>query len=114
MHELSIVVRFTDMAADFAKEHHAKEVKQVTLEVGALTGVEPKYLLDYYPDVVRGTILEGSKLVVEEVEGRAFCTECATVYNPLQTDMKCPSCGSQACNILEGKELILKEIGFVD
>jgi hydrogenase nickel incorporation protein HypA/HybF len=112
MHEMSIVVSFVKTVEEYAVKNNAAKVLKVVLQVGEISGVEPRYLREFYPDVVEGTILEGSELVIEMVEAIVFCTECATTYNPTKTDMKCPECSSEQCDVIDGRGLLIKEIGI--
>ena len=110
MHEMSIVIRFTDIAKDFAVKNNAAKVNKVVLQVGELTGAVPRYLEMFYPAVVEGTLLEGSKLVVETIEASVFCTNCGTTYNPCRTELKCPKCQSEQCDVIDGMSMFVKEI----
>lgn len=112
MHEMSIVLSFVKMAEDFAVKNNAAKVLKVVLQVGELSGIVPQYLEEFYPVVVEGTMLEGSDLVIETIEASVFCTDCATTYNPVKTDLKCPNCGSKQRDVIEGKGLFIKEIGI--
>jgi hydrogenase nickel incorporation protein HypA/HybF len=112
MHEMSIVVSFVKTVEEYAVKNNAAKVLKVVLQVGEISGVEPRYLREFYPDVVEGTILEGSELVIEMVEAIVFCTECAATYNPTKTDMKCPECASEQCDVIDGRGLLIKEIGI--
>lgn len=114
MHEMSIVMRFVDIAKEFAKKNNAKKVLRVGLQVGELTGVVPRYLEMFYPAVVEGTILEGSELAIDFVEGSVFCTGCGKTYNPAKTAMKCPACGEEKCDVIEGNHLYVTEIAIDD
>ena len=112
MHEMSIVVSFVKMAEDFAVKNNAEKVVKVVLQLGEISGIEPRYLHDFYPSVIEGTILEGSELVIETIEASVFCTNCATTYNPTKSDLKCPACGSEKCDVIDGRGLFIKEIGI--
>ena len=112
MHEMSIVVSFVKMAEDFAVKNNAEKVVKVVLQLGEISGIEPRYLHDFYPSVIEGTILEGSELVIETIEASVFCTNCATTYNPTKSDLKCPACGSEKCDVIDGRGLYIKEIGI--
>ena len=114
MHEMSIVVSFVKMAEDFAVKNKASKVVKVVLQLGEISGIEPKYLNDFYPAVIEGTILEGSELVIETIEASVFCTNCATTYNPTKSDLKCPTCGSERCDVIDGRGLYIKEIGIME
>ena len=112
MHEMSIVVSFVKMAEDFAVKNNAEKVVKVVLQLGEISGIEPRYLHEFYPSVIEGTILEGSELVIETIEASVFCTNCATTYNPTKSDLKCPACGSEKCDVIDGRGLYIKEIGI--
>ena len=112
MHEMSVVVSFVKMAEDFAVKNNAEKVVKVVLQLGEISGIEPRYLHEFYPSVIEGTILEGSELVIETIEASVFCTNCATTYNPTKSDLKCPACGSEKCDVIDGRGLFIKEIGI--
>ena len=112
MHELTIVQSFVETTNDFAKSRGVKKVERVTLEVGALTGVIPKYVRMYYDEVCEDTRLEGSELVIDYLEAEAFCKGCGHIYDPSQTDEKCPKCGDSDKEILQGNELRVRDIAY--
>jgi hydrogenase nickel incorporation protein HypA/HybF len=68
MHELSIAVSIVEMAAEQA-EQRAVEISAIHLRVGALSGVVKEALLFCYPLACEGTCLEGSQLIVHDVQG---------------------------------------------
>lgn len=112
MHELSIVQHFVDLAVKYAKEAGETDVAFVTLEVGEMTGVVPRYVQMYYPDVTRKTLLENSELRIEFVKAEAFCKDCGETYHYPPEGACCPQCGSAKREIIAGNKLILKELGF--
>lgn len=113
MHELSIVENIVNTTLLFTSDHGIDKVSFLTVQVGALTGVEPPYLKMYYGDLTAGTALEGSELRIEEISPEAFCRCCGEVFNPEQTKQSCPACGAADYEILHGEELTVKELGFV-
>lgn len=113
MHEMGIVVSFVKMAEEYAVRNDAARVLRVVLELGDISGIEPRYLLEFYPVVVEGTMLEGSELVIEAIEASVFCTDCGTTYNPTRTDYQCPNCESDNCDVIDGRGLFVKEIAII-
>ena len=113
MHELSIVESMVGTASGFAAEHDIKKVSYITVQIGALTGVIPHYLTMYYADVTQGTPLEGSELKIEEVAAEAFCRACGEVFDPTNETHCCPACGAEDYELLHGKELTIKDMGFM-
>jgi len=114
MHEMGIVVSFVKMAQNYAVKSNAAKVLKVVLQLGEISGIEARYLSEFYPVVVEGTMLEGSELLIESIEASVFCTDCATTYNPLQSDLKCPNCGSEHGDVINGRGLFIKEIMIED
>ena len=112
MHEMSIVLSFVKMAEEYAVKNNAEKVVKVVLQLGEISGIEARYLNEFYPVVIEGTMLEGSELVIETIEAIVFCTGCATTYNPTKTDLKCPNCRSEQCDVIDGRGLFIKEIGI--
>lgn len=114
MHEMGIVVSLVKMAEEYAIKNKAAKVLKVVLQLGEISGIEARYLSEFYPVVVEGTLLEGSELVIETIEASVFCTDCATTYNPMQSDLKCPNCGGENCDVIDGRGLFIKEIGIAE
>lgn len=110
MHELSIVEEIVRTTVDFAEENGIEAIKRVLVQVGTMTGVLPKYLRMYYPDVVEHTPLEGSELEVEEIEAECFCRNCGCTFSPTGEQIACPECGEDDSEILHGNELTVLEI----
>lgn len=112
MHEMGIVVSFVKTAEEYAVKNNAARVLKVVLQLGEISGIESRYLLEFYPVVVEGTMLEGSELLIETIEASVFCTDCGTTYNPTRTELKCPDCGGEQCDVIDGRGLFIKEIGI--
>ena len=113
MHELSVVQSFVETTERCAVENGAEEIKFVVFAIGALTGVEPRYVKSYYPDVVQGTMLEHAELRIEEVEAIGFCRQCGNSFLMDTANTPCSECGSHDVEILQGNQLLIKEIGFI-
>ena len=76
MHELAImqsVVRVCEREA--AKEGFGR-VESITLAVGAVSGVVPECLLEFFPDAATGTVAEGARLVTRLIPAAIECPDC--------------------------------------
>lgn len=115
MHELGIACDLVEIAAAAAHAANAQRVVSVRLRLGALAGVEKDALLFGYDSATRGTLLEGSRLDIEDVPLQIVCAACgqrsqpATVQNVL-----CPRCGSPQTTVEQGKEIELAAMEIVD
>ena len=111
MHEMSYVIRFVNLAEQTAREENAKRVISITVEVGETSGVLPEYLHKYYPDAVKGTLLEGSDLHVVSVPVEAVCGDCGTHYHPDRSNnYSCPACHSIRAKITDGRGVRLRTV----
>ncbi|MCR5606747.1 MAG: hydrogenase maturation nickel metallochaperone HypA [Treponema sp.] len=115
MHEMSYISRMVSMAIDIAKENNATKVKSIVVQIGKTSGVMPYYMYKYYPSVVKGTILESTELICEEVPVKALCEECGKEYFPnSENRYLCTYCGGKKARIIEGKGVTLKNIVIED
>lgn len=110
MHELGITQSIVDIADRTAREQQATRVLSVTVEIGALSGVIPDAVLFCYEACTQGTLLEGSRLVIEAIPGEARCEACNARFPVDQLTYACPSCDSLALQRIRGEELSLKEV----
>lgn len=110
MHELGITQSIVEIALRTAAGQQAKKIHSVTLEVGSLAGVVAEALEFCYEACSKDSLLEGSQLIIEAVQARARCRDCAADY-PL-TDLLacCPVCNSAASDLICGEELRIKEM----
>lgn len=106
MHELSIIQNVVSVAVEAAEEAHASRVLSVTLRVGALAGVVRDALLFSYDVASAGTLLEGSKLLVEELPVVIHCPQCQQDRElPGIQSFRCPVCNAHSGDVRQGREL---------
>ena len=111
MHELGICDALLKMVDKIAKDEQLEVVSRITVEVGTLSGVVPKYLEDCWEAVVDGTPYEGTQFVVEVLEGKARCLDCGRDFTAgLNDRLICPHCGGDKLTPVSGRDLTLKEI----
>jgi hydrogenase nickel incorporation protein HypA/HybF len=106
MHELSIAMSIVEMAQEEAQLRGNAKVQAVYLRLGLLSGVVKEALLSSYEMACETTLLEGSRLVIEEIPVEIFCSTCQTA-RPAQSIQWfcCVECGAATGDILHGKEL---------
>ena len=64
MHELGICDALLKMVDQIARDEQLEGIQQITVEVGTLSGVVPKYLEDCWEAVVDGTAYLDTKFVM--------------------------------------------------
>ena len=108
MHELSIALSIIEGASQEALNRGGAQVHAVHLKLGALSGVVKDALLFSYDIACAGTMLEGSKLVIEDVPVVVYCATCGG-EKTLESIQRfcCPTCGALTPDVVSGKQLEL-------
>lgn len=115
MHEMSYISKMVSLAIEVAKENNAGRVISIEVEIGKTSGVLPYYMYKYYPEVAKGTIIEGARLICEETDVKALCEECGSEYYPnRENDYLCPVCGGRKARIIGGRGVVLKNVVIED
>jgi hydrogenase nickel incorporation protein HypA/HybF len=114
MHELSIAYDLVEMAEAAARQANAECVQVVNLKLGVLAGVVKESLLFAYDIATEGTLLGGSRLVIEAVPLVIYCSicDCESQVPSIQL-FQCPSCGNAVSDIRHGKELELTSMEII-
>ncbi len=111
MHELSIAQSLVDVVTETATDAGATRVEAVHLRLGALSGVVREALEFCYELATKGTLLEGSRLLIEDLPVRVFCANCQQELElPDLTAFRCPVCGALTADIRQGKELEVRSV----
>ncbi len=115
MHELSIIQNVVEIAERAVIEAGASRVEAVYMRVGVLSGVVRDALEFAYDVATKETLLEGSRLVVEEVPIVLYCADCGAerVLDDIR-NIRCPACGAATVNIVQGRELEIESIEVTD
>ena len=110
MHELGLCDALLKMIDKIAKEEELTEVTKVTLEVGLLSGVVPRFMEDCWEAVIDGTPYENTLLEIETINGIAKCLDCGHEFSADLERLYCPKCVSRRITPLTGTDMTLKEI----
>jgi hydrogenase nickel incorporation protein HypA/HybF len=119
MHEFSIASMIVDTLVDLAKKQNAKRVLEVHLQIGQLRALSAEQVRFSYGILVKRTILDGSKLLIEEVPAAVHCSACGydsklelkdeMSYHFALPSMVCPQCG-MALSINGGDECTISKV----
>jgi len=105
MHELSIAASIVDLAQEEAEKLGVR-ITGIHVTLGALCGVVREALEGSYEMVVAGTVLEGSRLIIQEQPVIVYCPKCREPRTlPSIQRFVCPECDSPAGEVIDGKEL---------
>ena len=110
MHEMSIMTSLFNILEDIAKENNLSKIYKVTLSVGKMRQVVPVAMEMAFTAVTNGTIAEGAKLELESVPVKMRCSTCSREFNVDHNIFICPECESAKLELIQGDELIIKNI----
>lgn len=111
MHELGIVFHVIKQIEELAEENQLKEVASVTLQLGEVTGAIHEELRDCWNWAVNRTdVMKNCELELEVVPAVTFCEDCKKTYPTVQFGKTCPHCGSGNTYLVQGREMMIKEI----
>ena len=102
MHEVSIAEGILSAVESTLVNEPDAKVSSVTVNIGELAGVESQALLFAWDSVVRGTLAEGAKLVIEQVAGEAWCMKCAKNVPLHRHGDPCTQCGGYQLMPVQG------------
>lgn len=110
MHEMSLAEGIRGIVEDAAIAQGFNKVNAVVLEVGALSSVEIEALRFCFDAVMKGTVADGARMVVETVAGAGWCMPCGKRVPITQLYDPCPDCGSYQVQATEGTEMRVKAL----
>ncbi|NGZ06172.1 MAG: hydrogenase maturation nickel metallochaperone HypA [Magnetococcales bacterium] len=111
MHELSVAMALVEQVRECMEREKFASVRQVTVSVGALSGVDGRALAFCFPLAIEGTPVAGAELIVEELPVRLRCMACGTESEAVEPCLLyCGSCASGQVEIIAGNDLILRSL----
>ncbi|MDR3237483.1 MAG: hydrogenase maturation nickel metallochaperone HypA [Spirochaetia bacterium] len=110
MHELSIAGSLFDILQNIAKENNLKKIYKVTILAGRMRQIVPTAMEMAFTAVTAGSLAEGAKLEIEVVPIKMRCVSCSEEFSVWHNIYICPSCESAKLELLQGDELIVKNI----
>jgi hydrogenase nickel incorporation protein HypA/HybF len=109
MHELSIAENIISIVTEYAEKEKAGRILEVSVDIGAVSGVIPDALNFAWEFATGGTIAEEAILKIRLIEPRAVCRNCHNEFS-LDGNYSCPICNIADFDIIMGKELKVNSI----
>jgi hydrogenase nickel incorporation protein HypA/HybF len=107
VHELSICSSIVGIVREHAS---GRAVRTVNVRIGAIRQIVPDTLIYCWSLVTEDSDLDGAELNVERVPAKIRCTDCGHLQVLEQLAMVCPSCSSQAVDLVEGDEFLITSL----
>lgn len=116
MHELSIAQQIVETVEDvLRKQNETARVSVVYVRVGALSGVIAEALEFAWDIACASTLLDGSRLSVEQVPITVRCDRCNAEHElPGLGPMRCPACDAPTPDVVRGRELDVVSVELDD
>ncbi len=110
MHELGLCDALLKKVRQIAEESELEGVNSVTLEVGTLSGVIPRFMEDCWEAVIDGTPYTGTKLIIQSVPGMVLCEDCGARFEADLEHLVCPECEGMRLTPISGRDMTITEI----
>ncbi|MGN0907050.1 MAG: hydrogenase maturation nickel metallochaperone HypA [Bullifex sp.] len=115
MHELGVVFHCLDQVRRIAEENNVKRVNSVTVMLGEVSSVIPYLFEDCWNWAVKKeAVLKDATLKIEVIKAVTYCENCNKEYPTVEYGKTCPHCGSGRTYLLEGNEIMIKEMEVKD
>jgi hydrogenase nickel incorporation protein HypA/HybF len=106
MHELSIAMSMIDQITEESESRGGLRVEAVHMKLGIFSGVDKDALLFAFELACEGSLLAGSRLVIETIPLVIYCVTCQKDRVPPSVyQLSCPDCGSPGQKIVTGREI---------
>ncbi|MBG7601695.1 MAG: hydrogenase maturation nickel metallochaperone HypA [Gammaproteobacteria bacterium] len=110
MHELSICQALVDQLEGIAAQHPGKQVADVYLGIGPLSGVVPQLLSDAFSVARAGSCASTATLHIHESEIIVRCLSCGKQSPAKANRLLCSHCGEWRTDLVSGDELLLERV----
>lgn len=110
MHELSLLENVREVLQEQARKQHFSRVKQITLEIGKLSCVEPEALHFAFDVVMKDTLAEQAELVIQFSEGVGVCRQCQQQVKMESLHDPCRSCGHPRVDVVQGGSMRISDL----
>ncbi len=110
MHELSIAQAIIERVETIRIEHDADAIASVQLQVGTLSGVDPRALELAFSVAVENTRYARTRWNIATIPASVVCRSCGETTTPDGPFPICMHCDSTDVEIAAGRELMIDTI----
>lgn len=111
MHEITLCQRAVELIDSHARQHGARRITAVWLEVGAFSCVETSAMQFCFELACRGTLAEGCALHLHQQEAECWCHDCQQYIRLLTQRVRlCPHCGGHQLRIVADDGVQIKRL----
>jgi hydrogenase nickel incorporation protein HypA/HybF len=104
MHELSLATEVINLAEREAKKAIALSIREITIEVGDLSGVEADAFEAALGLISRDSVLDKSRIRIIMTPGKGRCIACNYEFEMNHRMATCPKCKAFPSEVHGGQE----------
>jgi hydrogenase nickel incorporation protein HypA/HybF len=112
VHELSLCDDLLSQVVAIAAKNNARSVESITVQIGALSGVEPLLLDSAFSMIKVGTVAEQAELILQTSPVIVICQICGAQSEVAANRLLCNACQSHETSLISGDELILASVAL--
>jgi len=111
MHELPIMEDVLDIILKYSERNKVTKVLSITIEIGALSDMEPEWINYYFKKISRRTLAEEAFLKINKIAPKLKCKVCHTshVYKEPK-ELTCYQCGNSDWQLVADSHYTIKEM----
>jgi len=110
MHEFSVCRALIRQLESIAEYHNAQAVKQITLQIGPLSGVKIPLVEQAFPFASADTLAQNAALIIEPAPVIIRCRVCGGQEETQPNRLLCKACGSFETDLISGDEMMLMHL----
>ncbi|MBT8140614.1 MAG: hydrogenase maturation nickel metallochaperone HypA [Gammaproteobacteria bacterium] len=110
MHEWSLAERVRCIVLEEASGNALSSIRKVTLEVGALSCVEPGVLQFAIEKNLEDSIAADADIRIRTRMGKLKCYHCGKVFEAEDMYQACAYCNQYGFTIIDGKDMLVTGI----
>ena len=110
MHELTFATEMVRTLQGILQKEGASEVVSISVEIGAMSGIEREPFAFCFPIAAEGTPVENARLIIDETPLSVRCTACKKDSKPEFPTVTCVECGSSEVEIVSGRDFVIKSM----
>lgn len=104
MHEFTLAIEVINIAKREAEKIRADNIREITIEVGDLSGVEAGAFESALELLIKDSILEKSRVNIVRIPGKGWCKACNHEFVMNHRITACPECACFPSEISGGTE----------
>jgi len=104
MHEFSLAIEVINLSQREAAKSNAREIQEITIEVGDLSGVEADAFGSALDLLVKDSILNHANVKIIRTPGKGICKACNLEFEMNHRMAACPQCRCFPSQINGGDE----------